>query len=313
MESVKVTFIRKEDNSSTSVTLYSHYTCLYGKESGEGKSYFVSLVSMLINSGQMDVVISDKSLSFTIANADSVMAVIGNEKQRYVVLIDESSMLSINALSELNKSKHIFICVCRSLPLRLNYPMNGIYKVVWDDESLDIIPIECLPVMKKVDKKRVIITEAEDDRSENELLSKYLDNVIASGGRDRIEKKLRYVDKPTLVFADLGVIGPAYALLKKRCEGKDIVFYDYFCFEQLLYESNIVQKLGDCVSLSVFDFISIEEYYEKLLELSTKKKIRYKHGRPLSKVFLNKNNFKHVFSGKVAKLLKEYIEKYGNL
>lgn len=313
MKSVKVTFIKREDNSSVSVTLYSHYTCLYGKESGEGKSYFVSLISMLISTDQMDVVISDESLSFTIASSDSIRAIVENRSKRYVILIDETSMLSVGALVELNKSNHIFICVCRSLPLRLSYPMNGIYKIIWNEESLDILPIDCLPTMRYVDKKRAIITESREGRSEHELLSVYLDNIVAACGRDRIEKKLRHVDKPTLVFADLGAIGPAYALLKKRCKGKDILFYDYFCFEQLLYESNVVQELGEHVSLNVFDFISIEEYYEKLLELSTKKKIRYKHGIPLSKVFLSKSNFKHVFSGKCAKLLKEYIEKYGNI
>lgn len=320
MDYVDVSFISKINGSKTSIRLYSHYTCIYGAESGEGKSYFISIIEDGLSTDTLYVEISDSSLQFAIADAMSLPLAFTNSS-RYVILIDESSMLKDNIVQQVNKSKHLFICVSRSMPFRMDYPLKGMYTlvrtVIDGIEDIDIKSVEALPVETNFStEKDVILTEAKEGRSENELLSIYLQNVKGAEGRDRLEKCLRGTKDSVLVFADLGNIGLAYALLLKRCkQNPNIKFYDYLCFEQLLYESNLVQVLGNKPEIgSVFDSFSIESWYEGLLEEFTKHTIlEYKHGKPLSKDFLNKRNFGKIFSSEVGRGIKEYIKHFGIL
>lgn len=61
----------------------------------------------------------------------------------------------------------------------------------------------------------MVITESHKGRSEHELISCYLNNVQAAGGRDRIEKLLRNTTENILVLADLGNIGRHMPFLLK--------------------------------------------------------------------------------------------------
>ena len=315
-----VIFKSKENNSSVSINLYSHYTCLYGEFSGEGKSHFFSSVEQGINTDTVEVEVKDSNIGFTLATAATLEAILGN-KSRMVIMIDESAMLKSSIISKVNKSKHIFICITRSMPLKMDYPLQGIYKLSRDifkeDIIFDISNVKQLPIAKDFSKKfDEIIVEAKYNKSESQLLNVYLDNVKCASGRDNIEKYLREKsNKSILVLADLGNIGRAYKLLSKRCKDNPyIVFYGYNCFEQLLYDSPIVKELPELEKqLNPFDTVSLEVFYEKLLAKKTKgTELEYKHGKPLKDIFLQKKNFHKIFKSKVGKGLYNYIMKFHN-
>lgn len=316
-----VVFKSIENNSSVSINLHSHYTCLYGEYSGEGKSHFFSSIEQGVNTDTIKVEVSDPNIGFTLATAATLEAILGNES-KMVIMIDESSMLKESIIKKVNTSKHIFICITRSMPFKMDYPLQGLYKVSrkvsGDIVSFDIDNLNSLPIAKDFNNRYDdIIVEASEGRSESQLLGVYLDGIKSSGGRDRIEKLLRKSEnKKVLVFADLGNIGRAYKLLFKRCkENPNIRFYGYQCFEQLLYRSPLVGELPDNTGhISKFDVVSLENYYESLMEERTRgTKLEYKHGKSLKAEFLDKRNFLKVFTSKVGKGIGQYIKIFGSL
>ncbi len=330
MTNITVTFSSLVNGSSVSIVLYSRFTCIYGEESGEGKSHFFSVLEEgLGNSGlapSLKVDISNPEFGFTMAYGESDFEhAVMVTKRKNIILVDEASVALGKFQSLVNESQHIFICITRSLPFKMMYPLSGIYTVnrVQNGESYDF-SIEGLKELSLVSIKSIwskfdyIVTEASKNHSEHELLSLYFDNVIAANGRDRLQKVLLTLSrsKPNckiLVFADLGNIGPAYAILAKRCKNNpNIKFYNYLCFEQLLYSSDLVRDLNrNSDSINRFMCKSLENYYSKKLEVETyKTELEYRHGKPLKPGYKLPENFLKLYSSKVSKVLKQYIEKY---
>ena len=314
-----VTFKSKE--SETSITLYSHFTCIYGRESGEGKSYFVDLLKDGIRTGEISVQVSE-NLPFVVADDLTITGVL-ESKRRLVVLIDELSMLRSSILKRVNESEHLFISVNRAMPLNLEYPLSGIYKLDYnpDDNTFEFLHMNDLKLLRKNDilsRFDSVITESSMNRSEHELLSVYLDNVIPSSGRDRVQNIIRLQGtKRLLVLVDLGAVGRAYGILAKRSsKNPNLRFYPYECFEHLLHCSKLVKTnrvVVDENSLSKYSYLSLEQYFEDLLERETAGTcIEYKHGAPLKEGFLDKDNFDLVFKSTVGILLWEYIRRFGN-
>lgn len=321
-----VEFKDKEGGSSTSIRLYSHYTGIQGEMSGESKSYFVSKVSEGMTLGTLDISASliresndiqtteklDISLPFYVADGGNIEGLIKLE-QRSVILLDESTMFRDEVIREINECKHLIIGVSRGFPFKADYPMCGLYYLERDNDIFSIKSLPPLPLMEEGKEYRNIITESLNGRSECQLLSRYLGNVYSSGGKDRIQNKLRVLTGSTLVFTDLGNIGRQYRLLMKRSRSLDVQFYDYLCFEQLLYESEMTPK--DYISdKSNFSELTLERLYEYLMEQSTAgTNLQYTHKTPIvPKEYLNKDNFAKVFSGNCSKKIKQYIERYGN-
>lgn len=312
LPSHRVEFISNINGSKVSINVYSHYTCLYGEYSGEGKTYLLDYIREGRNTGEIEVVVP-KGYGFAIADEGSIDLALSNPNP-FVIMIDEASALQENVIKKLNKSKHIIICVARSMPLKMDYPMQGMYRVSFSEESFDIQLMEGLPVAVDGGRYDEIVVESSKGRSEHQLLSVYLPNVVASGGRDNIQKHIRDASKRYLVFADLANIGRSYQLLMKRSRQGNVKFYNYSCFEELLYESNLVKSIGVVVDADIFGFTTIEKYYEYLLEKKTKgTNIEYVHGKPLKEGYVNKKNFLKVFSSRVSKGIRKYIEKYGRL
>lgn len=315
--SYMVTF-KSSNGSHTSLVLYSHYTCIYGDDSGEGKSYFFDAVVERISQGDITVSVSD-GLNFTTADAGSLEAIL-RLQETHVVMIDELTMLRSNLLDKVNKSKHLFITINRGMALRLNYPLKGIYRidysVVNGEDSFEFKQVSGLRVADaEFLKKSVdyIITESEKGRSEYQLLDVYSDNLVASSGQNKIYRQIKsHLGKRLLVFADLCAIGSAYDMLCRVIEKSDCVaFYPYDCFEHLLLGSKLVAKYGKEISkASQFSYFSLESYYEDMLEKSTKDTVvEYKHGKPLAKEYLDKKNFDLLFDSLVGNLLWEYLKK----
>lgn len=310
MESFDISFVRS-DGKSVNICLFSHYTCICGKFSGEGKSEFVSLLEEGISTGDISVV---SELPFAIAMAGSIEVLL-NTPYRSIIMIDEAEMLHSGFLSKINQSKHLFITVTRAFPLKLDYPLQGIYHLSRDADWFVIRNSLELNVSTDCIDCKMIITESRKKRSEHELMSCYLDNVQAAGGRDRIEKLLRNTTENILVLADLGNIGRAYSILSKRCRNNPgIKFYNYQLFEELLCASQLVQDLKKVTSKYIFDYVTIEKYYEAVLtELTAGSRLEYKHGRNLPEEFLDKHNFGLIFNNDIGKGLYNLIKQYGKL
>lgn len=286
---------------TATLNLYSKFTCICGKDSGEGKTEFLVMLEEGISEG--DVLITSTS-QIPVYTADNVnISSILEIKERRIIIIDEAAMLRSNHMGKINKSNHIFICISRSLPLGGDFPLKGIYHIKRTENWFQFIQENELPVTRECDLESIIVTEARKGRSEHQLLSIYLDNIIAADGRDKIEKVVRRLSGKIIVVADLGNIGKAYRLLKKRCkQNPEIVFYDYQAFEELLFKSKLINGKEEGSSLDRFSLISLEEYYELLLEEKTKHSdFRYEHGKNLPIIFLEKEKFEVIFNTEVGK------------
>lgn len=314
------------DSGKIEIKLYSHYTCICG-DSGEGKTHFVSTIEDGINSEEIRVYVKDNNgvredISFVVANAATIGTVIEIDRLQ-VILIDEVTMLRSKDFKKINTCKHLIIGVSRSSVVKLNYPMQGMYMVTRDDSDdgviFDLVPVKKLPLLSNKDllNKKNIITEACNNRSENEFLQVYFNNVKGCGGRDKIAGVLRrYKNKDILVFEDLCAIGGAYQILVKRCkDNKFIRFYPYNSFEELICASSVVYNSLSGFKYGVYDFVSLEQFYEKLLEYATRgnKLIEYKHGKPLPVYLLDCNNLESILNSKVGNLLLQYIKLHKDL
>lgn len=111
----------------------------------------------------------------------------------------------------------IIIAITRNMPLKASYPLCGIYFIKRDCRGwFTIEKDDALALAGNSDKFDTIITESGVQKSENELLSVYIDNLVAAGGRDKIEHVLRNINGKVLILAGLGNIGGAYYILRKR-------------------------------------------------------------------------------------------------
>lgn len=97
--------------------------------------------------------------------------------------------------------------------------------------------------------------------------------------------------------------------MRKRClQNPDIRFYPYQAFEELLLNSPLVRHLGKRCSLDAFNCLSLEKYYEAVLEDITKGSyLEYHHGKCLPDAFLDKNNINDVFNSSVGHVLLDII------
>lgn len=305
MESCKIIF-RRSGEQPVVLELFSHYTCIVGDYSGEGKSEFVAMVEDGISD---DSVIIEADYPVDIANAGSLEGLLGNPERR-IIIVDELAMLKSSILTKVNKSQHLFIGISRAMPLKLDYPLKGIYQLKRSGTWFKIIQMEgSLPKFLKC-SDCVTIMEAAENRSEHQLLSKYFSNTVSASGRDNIEKYLRKSKGRVQVFADLGAVGRAFFLLRKRCmQNPEICFYDYQSFEHLLSESPLLRDKVTKFKNSVFDYFSLERYYEDMLEKSTQNdKFPIQHGKPLPDYVLSASE-NSLFNSGVGKVLLDYIDK----
>lgn len=309
MNKVVVTFTQKESGKTLVISCVSHFTCVFGKESGEGKSEFFSVVEEGIADGSVTISVEPK-MNFTVATPATLEAILRNE-DRQVIFIDESSVLQSSLLKKINKSKHVFINITRSMPLRGDYPLQGIYFLKRHDSWFELEKDESLKFMDKDSVYSEVIVESSKGRSEHEFLSQYLCNVTAANGRNNVEKLLRNTSGKILVFVDLANIGRVYSLLVKRCkQNPEIRFYNYQSFEELLFYSKLIQEMSCNIEESFLDFLSIEQFYEKTLEKITKGTVlEYKHGKSLAAPFLEKRNLDNILDSEVGRTLLYYLQK----
>ena len=287
LEHTDIIFYRKADQKSLTIRLYSHYTCILG-DSGIGKTCFFDTIADNAVTQEIEVRSEYPVVPTTAATLETVMDV----DERRIIMIDEANVFSQqgNMMNKINCSKHLFLCIGRSGNCKGDYPLQGIYELFLDgNDWFHIRQAFDLNATNRFRKDMVMITESAENRSEHELLSQYFQNVRSACGRNNIPSRLR-TETEAVVFADLGKIGRAYRLLKKRVDDHPgICFYDYQSFEQLLYDAPLLEKLHKTGNDSVFDAATIEAFYESVMEKETAgcKGLEYKHGKPLASGYLN--------------------------
>ncbi|MDE7311867.1 MAG: hypothetical protein K2N87_09695 [Eubacterium sp.] len=281
LEYTKICFIRKSDKKELSITLYSHYSCIMG-DSGIGKTCFFETIAENEVTNEIEVQSDYPIITATVGNLNGILDI----PQRRIVFIDESNVFGQQQelMEKINASQHLFVCIGRAFTCNGDYPLQGIYTVHIDGDWFSIKRAEELNVTRQFSRRQTIITESSPNRSEHEVLKPYFEHFICAGGRNRIQAKLLRV-KSGIVFADLGNIGRAYHMLLKRIRNNaDIYFYDYQSFEQLLYDSPLLEQCRLAGTKSNFDEITVERYYSALLEECTSccKELKYVHGKPLA-------------------------------
>ena len=131
LDKITVNVINKEINKELSIDCFSHYTCIFGKDSGEGKTQFYSEIEDGLLTESIEIEVTPQ-LPFTLATATTIEAILENP-QRQVILIDEGSMLKQSVIKKVNNTKHVFISISRAMPLKMEYPLKGIYFLKRDD------------------------------------------------------------------------------------------------------------------------------------------------------------------------------------
>lgn len=289
------------------INLYSKFTCIIGDNSGEGKTEFYQQLYYRELNEDIEIV-----ADYNVMMADSMQTLVDILKidTKSIIIVDELAMIKWNIMDVINNSKHLFICISRGLPIRLSYPYCGIYRLERTINWFRIVNDDRLPVGNLDEIYDLIATESSNNRSEHELFSIYLDNLYPCNSRDNIFRKLRKRKGKILVFVDLGNVGPAYLNLIRLSEiNPDIRFYNYQCFEELLWYSPMVQSIKDGLVNSNLDYVTIEQYYESILEKRTKgTDLGYEHGKPLSGSFTDINNYRKIFDSGVGRELMCYID-----
>ena len=298
MVSYKVIFRRVSTGEELRIDLYSHYTCICGKDSGEGKTEFLESMGDGLRDGEIEyqadfnLVIADENTFETLLNIE----------ERTIIMIDEMNVLRLKDVSKVNNSRHLIIAISRAFPLRIDYPLCGIYELHrTEKEWFSITASQPLPLYRRGEIDRVM-TEAAGGKSENALLSVYFERVEDAGGRDRIQRKLLNTEGKILVFADLGCIGKAYKLLLKRCQqNPNIRFYDYQAFEELLCKAPVIQALNSSVNYDPFDYSTLERYYGQLLQGMTEgTPFAYFHKGGLAAAYLDPANKLGIFNSEIG-------------
>lgn len=297
MNKVVLKFTELSTGKTIEFPLISKYSIITGL-SGSGKTQFYNYVL----DEDSPFVKKECELPVVTATSGNINAIFdeNNKMTRSVVFVDEI-LLKQYKISErlINQSNHLILSISRDIPFIGYAPLQSIFSINRDTEGWFVLSRlmdkSTLRISHLESDFDFIVTEARKDRSEHEFLSRWLDlskvKLIAADGKDKIHRVLLQLNKnynnpKILVFTDLSNFGLQYRLLEKRCkDNPNIVFYDYGSFEQMLFLSEFVKGHSE---LSPFDFITLEKFYEVVLEKYTEKlPFKYIHGKPLSECFLS--------------------------
>lgn len=291
----------KDDTELFSVKLISHFTTIYGVNSGEGKSWLFDLLIRMRAANEIKITCENGIGGFydvLFASLDSFQELL-EQDGRKVIIVDEIFINKSSGLLKLiNTCKHLLVVITRSFPMAANSPLNGIYTVTLEQSGkfrLELInKNELLPVTRSLKNADIFITESAENKSEYQvlqfLIKKFKQNVmlVAARGKDKIQSKLLYCTrefpkKRIVVFTDLYNISAQLKLLIKRCkQNSNIAFYDYGCFEELLCLSNLIKKVPRNFEEEGIDFITLERFFEEKAYFLTKGTVfEFNHRKPI--------------------------------
>lgn len=150
-------------------------------------------------------------------------------------------------------------------------------------------------------KYDIVITEARDGRSENELLKQWRPDltIVPANGNIKIPMTINKVskmfpNKNILVLMDLFNIGQQYqALVHVQKNNTNVRFYNNGCFEEMLFKSKFISGNNSCAD--ALDFPTLEKYYQDILEKFTDgAPYQYVHKKALSDCYLSECSNCHV-------------------
>lgn len=279
-----------------SIDLFSKYTSILGVDSGEGKTWLFETVQSHKLQNRLKIECEYPVIFPSITEIGELLLL--NEPT--VIFCDEINVNLLNDLQErIINSPHLIVSIGRATPFHFASPLKGIYQVlITGDETFDVKNINYdskLPICDSLDGVDVVVTEASPDKSESALFKEYCKvfnknvEIIDACGKDNVPKKLRYLTrtKPNskiVVLTDLGNISIQFKQLFKQCsENPNISFYPWDSFEELLCKCKFVIINGNKVpEMNVFSYLSVEKYYEALLEVMTAgKSFQFKHEKPI--------------------------------
>lgn len=103
----KVIFRQLSSGSELSIILYSHYTCIYGIDSGEGKTQFFEMVGSGVNTGDIEIVSELPVVLATEINFHNILDL----QERSIIMVDEAVILNAKTIKKANESQHLIIAI----------------------------------------------------------------------------------------------------------------------------------------------------------------------------------------------------------
>lgn len=320
----KIKFIQTSSGKKLEMDLISHYTSVLGMKSAEGKTWFYNYVRSEITNGS---VIVKSELPYVFADTLNIDRILETD-ERSIILVDELTLnRTSNMFNTYNSTKHLIVSISRTLPFNLTSPLQGLYTIKEKDgwftcDKLNELKLACADY-----KYDIVITEACAGRSENELLKQWRPDliIIPANGNIKIPMTInkiskQFSEKNILVLLDLFNVGQQYqALVHVQKNNPNVRFYNYGCFEEMLFKSNFID--GTVENTHFLDFPTLEQYYENILEKFTRNKpYQYIHRKPLPSCYLSEcsscyskcdkfcnNKFQNIV-GKDSCLLKNKIK-----
>lgn len=304
---------RPSDEYRVSIDLFSHYTGI-SDDSGNGKTHFLDYVRSHRFDGVLEFDIPDGfDLSFAFDEATLMTAI--NQSTRQIIFVDEPNVcLVYEHMRQINKSEHLFIFVSRGHLFGSSYPIHGMYSLIEEEDLVfRITRVKEFPLCTKINNDIVVATESKENKSEHRLLQRFIPNVIGLDSGCNIAKYIETAEQDTLIFCDLGNIGFEYyniCTALENCKYK-IWFYDYSCYEELLFVSQVYN--GDNSSVDPFSRMSIEKVFESSLKhLSRHTEYEYDHKKCTYPIALDKCSAEQLFDSYCGKVLLEYLHNNEN-
>jgi len=263
-DGLKVRFIQKSTGKSLEIELVSHYTAILGLKSAEGKTWFYQFIRDELLNDAVSIESEVPCIFSDVLNIERDL----RSPERSIIIIDELTLnRTLNLINVYNKAKHLIISISRTLPFNVNAPFQGIYTIKAVDGWFTCEHLEGLRFAEREYQFDIVITEARDGRSENQLIKQWRPDVylVGAGGNIRVAMAInriarKFPDKKILVLTDLFNIGQQYKnLIDVQSKCSNVKFYDYGSFEWMLFYSSFIKGTTRSDSLN---FPTLEKYYE---------------------------------------------------
>lgn len=134
------------DGHSFEMDLLHKYTCIIGKDSGEGKSELYALMENAVTRRSIDF---QAPYPVCLATPGTIMALLGLP-MKYIFIIDEFSVLHKDVLRAIQDSQHLFICITRGIPRNISVSNDSFYHVKRNEVFFDVIHVNELMVVEDV-------------------------------------------------------------------------------------------------------------------------------------------------------------------
>ena len=310
-EKVTLKIKRPSDEFNINLDIFSHYTGI-NDDSGSGKTHFLEYIRAHRYDGVLQFEIPEGyELSFALDEATLVTAL--NQVNKQIIFVDEpNSCVMYNHIKQVNKCQHLMVLVSRGFLFHNAYPLNGMYSIREPEDLIfEISRMPEFPICEDICSSLQIVTEAQENKSENRLLKRLFPNVIALGSNGNIAKYIEEMNQDALIFCDLGNIGFNYESIMEAvsvCKFT-VCFFDYVCYEQLLLASPIVSKREE-FKIDPFSRMTLEKVFESMLKNITKDtEIAYHHKVCTYPEKLDTFALEDILDSKCGAILLQYLKK----